>query len=127
MTKTLTELYIWMSRAHFEYPLDEIRAAAFAAQIKELLPQLKADALDAARWRALLGSERIKMQGSAGLTSDTDPNGKPYNGYAHFGMEIWTQFSKEGCSQKLQDDIVQGNATGIEMLTKYADIALEQK
>lgn len=46
------------------------------------------DAQDAARWRALMRTPRIKMQGSAGV----DPhNGQRREGtYVHFGAEFWS-------------------------------------
>lgn len=70
------------------------------------------DKVDAERWRALIGSARIRVLGSAGLTSELNPYGAPWNGYAHIGVELWT---KHECAEE--------NALGIEWLTKYTDIA----
>lgn len=81
------------------------------------------DKLDAARWRALLASARIRILGSAGIDSEIMPDGQPYNGYAHFGMEIWTKYGASlDSNQALRMQI--GNAQGRDVLTKYADIAI---
>jgi hypothetical protein len=42
--------------------------------------------------------------------SDTDPNGNPFNGYAHIGLELWTQHE---AGHEPPD--------AVEWLTKYAD------
>ncbi len=91
--------------------------------IKEAAPVLT-DAKDAARWRALLGSARIRIIGSAGINQDTTPYGEPYNNYAHFGMEIWTKYGRD-YSPELLDQMDKGNVQGREVLTKYADIAID--
>jgi hypothetical protein len=67
--------------------------------------------LDAERWQALIGSARVRVLGSAGLTSAKDPNGNPWNGYAHIGLELWTRHDAPS------------NPIAITWLTKYADIA----
>lgn len=72
------------------------------------------DARDAARWRAFLGSARIRMLGSAGLKEPMP------NNYAHLGMEIWTAYRYHD-----QAWIEESNELGREWLTKYADIAIE--
>lgn len=72
---------------------------------------------DADRWRAFVGSARIKMQGSAGL-NEPEPNN-----YAHIGLEIWTTYDRN-YSQALLDQMDKGNALGRDWLTKYADIAV---
>lgn len=129
ITELLHQVEANLKRRTVEHPVTAGEIATNDTHIRLMLalPQFEADARDAARWRALLASERIRVLGSAGLMADTDPNGRPYNGYAHLGLEIWTKFSKEGYSQKLQDDIVHGNATGIEWLTKYVDIAVKEQ
>lgn len=81
------------------------------------------DALDAARWRALLGSARIRIIGSAGINQDTNPYGEPHNGYAHFGMEIWTKYGTS-LSALQKEEMEVGNANGRSVITKYADIAI---
>lgn len=81
------------------------------------------DALDAARWRAFIGSERIKPQGSAGLESSTDPNGNPFGDYAHMGLEIWTTYSRDFKPEML-DQMDKTTALGRKWLTAYADVAI---
>lgn len=44
---------------------------------------LAVDVVDAARWRALLGSARLRGLGSAGLDG-------AQGDYAHIGIEAWT-------------------------------------
>lgn len=69
---------------------------------------------DAERWRAVVGCGRLRWLGSAGLHGDPDPNGKPWNGYAHIGMEFWTKHPDA-------DD----TAESVELFTRYADKAVE--
>lgn len=90
--------------------------------VAELVRRLKAAELDAARWRAFLGSARIKPQGSAGLDSDKDPNGNPFNGYAHMGLEIWTTSDRDH-PPELLEQIDHDTALGRRWLTRYADVA----
>ena len=68
------------------------------------------NARDAARWRALF-SGRVRYLGSAGLHSDNDPFGRPYPGYAHIGLELWTKHDAPS------------NPEDVRLLTRYADIA----
>lgn len=93
---------------------------ALAASPVAALPDAPSeiDKLDAARWRALLASQRIRMIGSAGIKKP-EPNH-----YAHFGMEIWTTYSRD-YSAELLLQLDSGNAQGREWLTLYADIAIE--
>ena len=93
--------------------MNRVRAAFAAAP----LPQVQSEALDAARWRAFIGSQRIKPQGSAGL------NSPQRNNYAHMGLEIWTTYDRD-YPQTLLDEMDADNATGRDLLTKYADIAI---
>lgn len=82
------------------------------------LAQVNADnARDAARWRAMLDSQRIRMIGSAGIIRPEA------NNYAHFGMEIWTKYGTSLNPVQLEQMRV-GNEQGIDWLTKYADIAI---
>jgi hypothetical protein len=73
---------------------------------------------DAARWRAFLGSARIRPLGSAGL------NKPEPNHYAHMGLEIWTRFGRS-YSPALLEELDRDNERGREWLTKYADIAIK--
>lgn len=82
------------------------------------------EALAAARWRAFLDSARIRILGSAGIKSDTAPDGTPHNGYAHFGMEIWTKYGTSLSPEQLEQ-MRANNESAREVLTKYADIAIE--
>ncbi len=78
------------------------------ANIKPIT-DLSSDALDAARWRALLSSARIRVLGSAGFGPRTSENS---DGYRHVGLEIWTQH------------VLKDNGYGQVMLTDYADAVI---
>ena len=67
-------------------------------------------ALDAARWRAVLGSAYLLPHGNAGVSSPMP------NNYAHMGLELWTKFDED-------QDVSAENARAVEWLTRYADIA----
>jgi hypothetical protein len=79
----------------------------------------QADMRDAARWRAFLGSSRIRPLGSAGLNEPMP------NNYAHLGLEMWTTGDWSDCPPDLAKRLAHENKVGIEWLTKYADIAIE--
>lgn len=68
-------------------------------------------ALDAARWRAVLGSAYLRPLGSAGLCSPMP------NNYAHIGLELWTKYDAAG------EDLSLENMRAASWLTKYADVA----
>ena len=68
---------------------------------------------DAKRWRALLGSARIRILGSAGFNVVAHPGENP--DYRHFGMEIWTHYPNW---------LHEKNEYGIDTLTQYADAML---
>jgi hypothetical protein len=72
---------------------------------KTLLDRLQKAEEAAARWNALLASDRIRVLGTAGFGEHTtaDPD------YRHFGMEVW---SIHPCKD---------SEYGREVLTKYAD------
>lgn len=74
-----------------------------------------ADVVDARRWRALIGSARVRVLGSAGLMNPdgSDPNGNPWNGRAHIGLELWTR----------HEAAPNEPTNAVEWVTKYADIA----
>lgn len=69
---------------------------------------------DAARWRALVGSARVRVIGSAGLRTNIDPYGNPWDGYAHIGLELWTKHAPDAINEP---------PDAVEWLTKYADTA----
>jgi hypothetical protein len=81
------------------------------------LEQLK---IDAARWRALIGSGRIRALGSAGLYMDTKH--QKHSGYAHLGLELWTT-NPEPLTKKMQGMLARERETGVLWLTAYVDIA----
>jgi hypothetical protein len=77
------------------------------------------DSIDAARWRGLMGSARLRWLGSAGLEHNTNQVTDLVSCRArdgediHFGMEFWTAYD--------HPDLVQGNAHSRSVLTAYAD------
>lgn len=81
-------------------------------------PNLEALEQDANRWRAVLASARIKMQGSAGLTEPQPEH------YAHFGMEIWSTYDRDFPAEMLEK-MDKSSALGRDWLTRYADVAIE--
>ena len=88
------------------------------SQIEEIKKAITAQEnsvdVDAARWRALLSSGRIRPLGWAGLNENCEvkDNSDPY---LHFGMEVWTTYFDE----------VIDNSTGLKLLTNYADHIIE--
>jgi hypothetical protein len=69
---------------------------------------------DAANWRALLGSARIRSLGSAGLTTPLP------NNYGHMGLELWTTYQMpDGFDYEKERGI------GIDWLKRYVRIAAE--
>jgi hypothetical protein len=62
---------------------------------------------DAQRWRALIGCQRIRVLGSAGIETPKEDN------YAHLGLELWTL-------HPTNDD----HKLGADWLTRFADIAV---
>lgn len=76
---------------------------------------------DALRWRAL-NCGRVRLLGSAGLTSEDglDHYEKPYDGYAHIGLELWTRYTPIG--ESLDPKIEQASDANRASLLKYTDI-----
>lgn len=72
---------------------------------------------DSNRWRAFVGSGRIRPQGSAGLNWPLGKN------YAHMGLEIWTTYDR-GYSDEMLAKMDRETAAGRDWLTKYADVAV---
>lgn len=113
---------------HFATDTPEHAAKVFDEQLRRLdaalpLPaQQVAEQKDAERWRALLGSARIRPLGSAGLTDNVSPYGGPWDGYAHLGMELWTVYGSS-LNDEQRERLAKENILGREWLTKYADIA----
>lgn len=88
-------------------------------------PAAQEDALDAARWRALLACGRIRIIGTAGVTGTgahdpkaLDPNKQPYGNYVHFGAEFWSTFPDQDY-YNTKENPAYARAT----LTEFADAA----
>ena len=88
-------------------------------------PAAQGDALDAARWRALLACGRIRIIGTAGVTGTgahdpkaLDPNKQPYGNYVHFGAEFWSTFPDQDY-YNTKENPAYARAT----LTEFADAA----
>jgi hypothetical protein len=86
-------------------------AAKVTIERDNAISQAAVNALDAMRWRALLGSARLRPLGCAGLSTES----RTPPGYAHIGFEAWTMHDGDNTKE---------NAVGIEWLTKYVDIAI---
>lgn len=82
-------------------------------QAQALCDTMNTNAQDASRWRAFIGSARIRIIGSAGIRKPEE------NHYAHVGMEIWTGYGKKG-----EYNLSVETEHGREVLTQYADIAI---
>lgn len=65
---------------------------------------------DAARWRALINSPRLRIMGTAGFDKEGKPAASMDSGYMHFGLEVWSRHS---------DETTNGYARAV--LTNYAD------
>lgn len=76
--------------------------------VKEVLDDSDAVAKDAARWRALMSCDRIRIFGSAKLGDPENPQ--------HIGMEIWEKFRFS--DKAPNDETVQMNK---KELTLFAD------
>lgn len=98
--------------------LNELRGLARGLWARELIAEIDRlraarpvegeDAEDAARWRALLACQRIRMMGGARLGTPT----------AHLGMEFWIQYDTDGYRS-----YADANASSIEELTRFVDLA----
>jgi hypothetical protein len=108
----LTALRRQLRASRKRYKLDN---AGLVLRLIERDEQIAALAKDAARWRALIGSARVRVLGSAGLISELNPYDKPWDGYAHIGLELWTRH--EAAANEPPD--------AAEWITKYADIAID--
>lgn len=104
--------------------LEEIVQAVNAAAVFNDVSPLESgrqasqgDANDAARWRALLNSARIRPLGSAGIRVPEERH------YAHLGLELWMVFGKSLTDEAQRVRLAEENALGREWLIGYADIA----
>jgi hypothetical protein len=57
--------------------------------LKTQLAEAQKDAIDASKWRAFIGSGRIRVLGVAGLVPNQPSYGTPY---AHMGLEVWSSY-----------------------------------
>jgi hypothetical protein len=99
-----------------DFVIGAVSGAMSAAALAKQVPAQEQDKIDAARWRAFLGSARIRPLGSVGLERP-EPNN-----YAHMGLEIWTVYGRN-YSEDLLRKMDDGNERGRRWLTKYADVA----
>lgn len=76
----------------------------------------RAKALDADRWRALLGSPYISIMGWAGFDRDMKP--MPGATYMHFGINFWSEHGYTA------DHVKEPTERGRRILTAYADARL---
>lgn len=96
-------------------PDEYVEIAGWLCDVK---PQAASDAKDAALWRALLGSARIRPLGSAGLARETeDPL------YGHLGLELWTVFPRDH-SRAMLGHLDAECTMGKQWLTQYAQKAI---
>lgn len=90
------------------------RAMLSAVPVAQAVPDTAGK--DAERWRALIGSARIRPLGCAGIKEREARN------YAHLGLELWTVFG-DSLNDEQRERLAKENALGREWLTAYADIA----
>lgn len=76
--------------------LDAFMAKHGLDQDTEAYEFMQALHADAANWRALIGSARIKLMGCAGLHAESPDFLTPYG---HIGLEFWTHHEAAGDRQ----------------------------
>lgn len=75
------------------------QAALWRAEWEQISETARVLKIDADKWRALIGSERISVMGSAGL-------GKPQpNNYAHLTLNFWTKHNPVGTHPSVFEDV----------------------
>lgn len=79
------------------------------------LIQIERNALDAARFRALLNLDRIRVLGYAGLEKH-----RKEDGHAHIGLELWTHYNVPEGHESLAE-------TNRNLLTEFLDLAIERQ
>lgn len=91
---------------------------ALEAEVAELRQLLEAQSVDADRWNALMGSDRMRILGHAGFRPSTYPGNRMHEeGRRHFGCDFWSHH-----------DAVDGETEQAkEMITAYADLLISQK
>ena len=92
-----------------------------ALQVERFREESERNARDAARWRALLSSDRLRLLGSAGFGTTSsgqkavDSRIPDPSGYRHFGMEFWTKHREKSSEH------------GARVLEAYADAILDHQ
>jgi len=86
----------------------------------EKLSQTHETLESAAKWNALVGSSRIRVLGSSGLTTEKSYYGEDRQGYAHLGLELWT------IGPGHETDNL-GGFSGNDWLEKYVNIMRENQ
>ena len=91
---------------------------ALGAEVAELRQLLAAQSVDADRWNALMGSDRMSILGHSGFRPSTYPGNTMHEeGRRHFGCDFWSHH-----------DAVDGETEQAkEMITAYADLLISQK
>lgn len=94
-------------------------------KVRNLLEELGGALLsaqeDARRWRALMGSQRVRVIGSAGLIDpETREPRAPADGYMHIGVEIWSLHNAPHPSAEFPQDRCRAQ------LTAYVDFLAAQ-
>lgn len=94
---------------------------AEVAELRQLLAAKSVGAetqLAADRWNAVMGSDRMRILGSAGFRPSTIPgNSMHEEGRRHFGCDFWSH----------HDAVDEETQNAKEMITAYADLLIAQK
>lgn len=92
------------------------------AAITDIRGRLAQAELDAARWRALMSTPRIRMYGSAGV--DTKTGERTAGTHVHFGADFWTTAADEPANGQSG---AESTSWGIHCLTALADALIEKQ
>jgi hypothetical protein len=110
--KTIEELEARIARLEAIQRGDYESVQLYAREMAHWKKLAEANASDAARWRALLSSGRLRALGCAGFNNNTI-------GHAHLGLELWTTYPEPHPS------LAESNARCVAWLTTYTDIMLK--
>ncbi|KAF0102191.1 MAG: hypothetical protein FD144_2626 [Rhodospirillaceae bacterium] len=100
------------------FHMAQARVAGVPLDLEEwaVLSTASTDYTDAARWRALMSSQRIRVMGSAGLRRDEAGNlTVRSDGHLHIGVEFWSVHESRHPSAEYPQE------RSREILTFYAD------
>lgn len=76
---------------------------------------------DSLYWNGLMDCAKVRYLGSAGMgTEPTNSYGKPHEGYAHVGLELWTTYS---ATPDQIESMRQANSMGRHYLKHFAGIS----